>query len=78
MPVEVLGLSSAPVAGDEAVVVPDERKAREIALFREGKLREAKLAQQRMIKTDDIFGQLDENQVKDFKYYFKSRYARIS
>ncbi|MGC1855054.1 MAG: translation initiation factor IF-2 [Candidatus Aquirickettsiella sp.] len=72
MPVEVLGLSSAPVAGDEAVVVPDERKAREIALFREGKLREAKLAQQRMIKTDDIFGQLDENQVKTLNIILKA------
>ncbi|WP_339049847.1 translation initiation factor IF-2 [Rickettsiella endosymbiont of Xylota segnis] len=72
MPVEVLGLSSAPVAGDEAVVVADERKAREIALFREGKLREAKLAQQRMIKTDDIFGQLDENQVKTLNIILKT------
>lgn len=72
MPVEVLGLSGAPVAGDEAVVVADERKAREIALFREGKLREAKLAQQRMIKTDDIFGQLDENQVKTLNIILKT------
>lgn len=72
MPVEILGLSSAPVAGDEAVVVSDERKAREIALFREGKLREAKLAQQRMIKTDDIFGQLDENQVKILNIILKT------
>jgi translation initiation factor IF-2 len=72
MPVEVLGLSSAPVAGDEAVVVANERKAREIALFREGKLREAKLAQQRMIKTDDIFGQLDENQVKTLNIILKT------
>lgn len=72
MPVEILGLSSAPVAGDEAVVVADERKAREIALFRESKLREAKLAQQRMIKTDDIFGQLDENQVKTLNIILKA------
>ncbi len=72
MPVEVLGLSSAPVAGDEAVVVADERKAREIVLFREGKLREAKLVQQRMIKTDDIFGQLDENQVKTLNIILKA------
>lgn len=72
MPVEVLGLSSAPVAGDEAVVVTDERKARELALFREGKLREAKLAQQRTIKTDDIFGQLDENQVKTLNIILKT------
>ncbi|EDP46791.1 translation initiation factor IF-2 [Rickettsiella grylli] len=72
MPVEVLGLSSTPVAGDEAVVVADEKKAREIALFREGKLREAKLAQQRMLKTGDIFGQLDENQVKTLNIIVKT------
>lgn len=72
MPVEVLGLSSTPVAGDEAVVVADEKKAREIALFREGKLREAKLAQQRMLKTQDIFGQLDENQVKTLNIILKA------
>lgn len=72
MPVEVLGLSSVPIAGDEAVVVADERKAREIALFREGKLREAKLAQQRTIKTDDIFDQLDENQVKTLNIILKA------
>ncbi len=72
MPVEVLGLSSAPVAGDKAVVVADERKAREMALFREGKLREAKLAQQRMIKTEDIFGQLDENHVKTLNIILKT------
>jgi translation initiation factor IF-2 len=72
MPVEVLGLSSAPVAGDEAVVVADERKAREMALFREGRLREAKLAQQRMLKTDDIFGQLDENQIKTLNIILKT------
>jgi translation initiation factor IF-2 len=72
MPVEVLGLSRVPIAGDEAVVVADERKAREIALFREGKLREAKLAQQRMIKTDDIFGQLDESQVKTLNIILKA------
>lgn len=72
MPVEVLGLSNLPIAGDETVVVANERKAREIALFREGKLREAKLAQQRLIKTTDIFEQLDENQIKTLNIILKA------
>lgn len=72
MPVEVLGLSTAPVAGDEAVVVADERKAREIALFRESKLRETKLAQQRALKAEDIFGHLDEDQAKVLNIILKT------
>ncbi|MDQ8038988.1 MAG: translation initiation factor IF-2 [Rickettsiella sp.] len=72
MPVEILGLSTAPVAGDEAVVVADERKAREIALFRESKLRETKLAQQRAIKAEDIFDHLDEGQAKVLNIILKT------
>lgn len=47
IPVEVLGLSGVPHAGDEAIVVEDERKAREVALFRQGKFRDVKLARQK-------------------------------
>jgi translation initiation factor IF-2 len=72
MPVEVLGLSTAPIAGDEAVVVSDERKAREIALFRESKLRETKLAQQRAIKNEDIFAHLDDGQAKVLNIILKT------
>lgn len=72
MPVEVLGLSAAAIAGDEAVVVADERKAREIALFREGKLRETKLAQQRAVKSEDIFGHLEEGQAKILNIILKT------
>jgi translation initiation factor IF-2 len=72
MPVEVLGLSSAPIAGDEAVVVLDERKAREIALFRESKLRESKLAQQRALKTGDVFGHLEDGQAKVLNLVLKT------
>jgi len=57
IPVEVLGLSGVPNAGDEAVVVPDERKAREIALFRQGKFRDVRLARQQAAKLEDMFSQ---------------------
>ncbi len=50
IPVEVLGLSAIPHAGDEAVVVPDEKKAREVALFRQGKYRDVKLARRQNLQ----------------------------
>ncbi len=55
MPVEVLGLSAIPHAGDEAVVVPNERKAREVALFRQGRFREVKLARRQKSSLEGIF-----------------------
>jgi len=60
MPVEVLGLSGTPNAGDEIVVVPDEKKAREIALFRQGKYREVKLAKQHASKLENVLSQMGE------------------
>ena len=60
IPVEVLGLSGPPDAGDEAVVVGDERKAREIATFRHGKHREVRLARQQSTKLENIFEQMKE------------------
>ncbi|MDQ2993730.1 MAG: translation initiation factor IF-2, partial [Pseudomonadota bacterium] len=60
MPVEILGLSGTPSAGDEAVVVPTEKKAREVALFRQGKYREVKLARQQAAKLENIFDRLTE------------------
>lgn len=72
MPVEVLGLSTAASAGDEAIVVIDERKAREIAMYRESKSREVKLAQQRLVKSEDIFGQLGEGDVKTLNVVLKA------
>ena len=59
-PVEILGLSAMPNAGDEMIVVPDEKKAREIALFRQGKYREVKLAQQQAIKLENVMTQMSE------------------
>jgi translation initiation factor IF-2 len=58
IPVEVLGLSGTPVAGDEVIGVPDERKAREIAHFRQGKYREVKLAKQQSARLDSIFDKM--------------------
>ena len=57
-PVEVLGLSGTPNAGDEMIVVPDEKKAREIALFRQGKYREVKLAKQRASKMENMLSSM--------------------
>jgi len=59
-PVEVLGLSGTPNAGDEMVVVPDEKKAREIALFRQGKYRDVKLAKQQASKLENVLSQMAE------------------
>ncbi len=60
LPVQVLGLSNAPNAGDEAVVVSDERKAREVAQLRLGRTREGKLARQQTAKLDDVLSQMEE------------------
>uniref|UniRef100_UPI001124DCDF hypothetical protein n=1 Tax=Vibrio cholerae TaxID=666 RepID=UPI001124DCDF len=53
-PVEILGLSGVPAAGDEATVVRDERKAREVANYRAGKFREVKLARQQKSKLENM------------------------
>ena len=62
-PVEVLGLSGTPNAGDEMIVVPDEKKAREIALFRQGKYRETKMAQQQASKLENVMSQMQEGEM---------------
>ncbi len=62
IPVEILGLSGTPNAGDEALVVADERKAREIAQHRDAKLRESKLARQQAAKLDNMFSQMGEGE----------------
>lgn len=58
IPVEILGLSAIPHAGDEAVVVPDEKRAREVALFRQGKYRDVKLARKQKSSLEGIFDNL--------------------
>ena len=59
-PVELLGLSGPPDAGDEAVVVADERKAREIAQSRQGRYREVRLARQQAANLDNVFDRMGE------------------
>jgi translation initiation factor IF-2 len=59
-PVVVLGLSKTPSSGDDFVVVKNERKAREVAEFRQGRARETKLAQQQASRLDDMFSQMTE------------------
>jgi translation initiation factor IF-2 len=61
-PVEILGLSGTPNAGDELIVVADEKKAREIALFRQGKYREVKLAKQQASKLENVLSQMGESE----------------
>jgi len=71
-PVEVLGLSGPPDAGDEAVVVADERKAREIANFRQGKYREVRLARQQAAKLENVFEQMTEGEVSTLNLVVKA------
>jgi translation initiation factor IF-2 len=72
IPVEVLGLSGTPNAGDEVVVVADERKAREIALFRQGKFREIKLARQQKATLESVFNQMEEGKVSTINVVLKA------
>jgi translation initiation factor IF-2 len=60
LPVQVLGLSAPPNAGDELLVVENERKAREVALYRQGKFRDVRLARQAGQKSEDVFSQMGE------------------
>ncbi len=72
IPVEVQGLSDVPQAGEEASVLADERKAREIALFRQGKFRDVKLAKQRAAKLENIFEQMGEGEKKVLSIVLKA------
>ncbi|HEX7079653.1 MAG TPA: translation initiation factor IF-2 [Gammaproteobacteria bacterium] len=72
MPVVVLGLSGTPSAGDDVLVVPDERKAREVAEFRQGRERDVKLAQQQAAKLDDIFTQMRETGTASLQLLIKA------
>ncbi len=71
-PAVVLGLSKTPSAGDDFLVVKNERKAREVAEFRQTKTREAKLAQQQASKLDDMFSQMREGELSTVPVIIKS------
>ena len=71
-PVEVLGLSGTPNAGDEVLIVEDERKAREIANFRQGKFKEIKIARQQKAKLENIFSAAAEGEVKTVNLMVKA------
>jgi translation initiation factor IF-2 len=72
IPVEVLGLSDVPAAGAEVMVLGDERKAREIALFRQGKYRDVKLAKQQAAKLENMFDQMGDGEVKTLSLIIKA------
>ncbi len=72
IPVEVLGLSGVATAGDDAVVIRDERKAREVALFRQGKYREVRLAKQKPTNLDGLFGNLKDGEKQTLNIVLKT------
>jgi translation initiation factor IF-2 len=72
IPVEVLGLSGVPHAGDETVVVADEKKAREVALFRQGKYRDIKLARKQKSSLEGFFENLKSNEQKSLNVVLKA------
>ena len=72
IPVEIQGLTDVPRAGDEVIVLGDEKKAREIALFRQGKFRDVKLAKQQAAKLENIFEQMGEGEVKALALIIKT------
>ncbi|UWS29674.1 translation initiation factor IF-2 [Erwinia pyrifoliae] len=72
IPVEILGMSGVPAAGDEATVVRDEKKAREVALYRQGKFREVKLARQQKSKLENMFANMTEGEVSELNIVLKA------
>ncbi len=72
IPVEIQGLAEVPDAGSEFVVLVDEKKAREIALFRQGKFRAVKLAKQQAAKLENMFEQMAEGEVRTLSLIVKT------
>ncbi|MCU6433883.1 translation initiation factor IF-2 [Undibacterium sp. Jales W-56] len=72
IPVEIQGLTEVPSAGEEVMVMTDERKAREIALFRQGKFRDVKLAKQQAAKLENMFENMGEGEVKNLPIIVKT------
>jgi translation initiation factor IF-2 len=72
IPVEIQGLTEVPSAGDEIMVLGDERKAREIALFRQGKFRDTKLAKQQAAKLENMMELMAEGEIKTLPLIIKA------
>jgi len=72
IPVELLGLSGVPVAGDEMITVDNERKAREAATFRQGKFKELKIARQQKSKLENMFNKMAEGVVQNVNIILKA------
>lgn len=72
IPVEILGLSGVPASGDEATVVRDERKAREVANYRQGKFRDVKLARQQKSKLENMFSNMEAGEVAELNVVLKA------
>lgn len=72
IPVEIIGLSGVPASGDEATVVRDERKAREVANYRQGKFREVKLARQQKAKLENMFSNMAAGEVAELNVVLKA------
>ena len=72
IPVEIQGLSDVPKAGEDAMVLQDERKAREIALFRQGKFRDVHLAKRQAAKLESIMEQMGEGEAKRLPLILKA------
>ncbi|MBF7729547.1 translation initiation factor IF-2 [Pseudomonas sp. N040] len=72
IPVEILGLDGTPDAGDDLTVISDEKKAREVALFRQGKFREVKLARAHAGKLENIFETMGQDEVKSLNIVLKA------
>ncbi len=72
IPVEILGLSDVPNAGEDAIVLADEKKVREIALFRQGKYRDVRLARQQAAKMENLFANMGEGEKQQLSIIIKA------
>ena len=72
IPVELLGLSGVPVAGDEMITVDNDRKAREAATFRQGKFKELKIARQQKSKLENMFNRMEEGDIQNVNIILKA------
>jgi len=72
IPVEIQGLSDVPLAGEDVLALNDERRAREVALFRQGKFRDVRLARQQAAKLENMFEQMGDSNVKTLPLIIKA------